>query len=165
MCTPILCGVSSDGAKKAGPHKRAPPSVRCLFLNDLFGRLAQAALKGGQLGVKDHLQPGHGVDHGLHRLVGGQQHVGGDVLQGDHLLDLLTLGVEDVGQSGLLQGHGLDDVGDGLGTGGVAGGDNGHSHNSVCSFKCIERLLAVCYARRADWVTKRAPRNAGRSLK
>ena len=67
--------------------------------------------------------------------------------EGHHLLDLLALGVEDVGQSGLLQGHGLNEIGDGLVSGGGAGGNYRHTHSKLYSFFCcIEPLLQPFYA-------------------
>ena len=113
MCTVILCPVSSDGYKKAGPHEE--PRLGG------FGYSWTAASSAGL-----HRQPSK-ADSLEWRIISSWDTAltmdstdllvasstsGGDVFQGHHLLDLLTLGVEDVGQSGFLEGHRLNDVGD-----------------------------------------------------
>lgn len=110
---------------------RHPPVERC-SVHRLIA-VAQTAVEDGQLGLENHLQAGHGPHHGLHRLVDGHQDLGGHIGHGHNLLDFLTLGIEDVGKGGLLQGYRFNDIGDGPRASGVAGGDYGHSHGEILS--------------------------------
>lgn len=75
---------------------------------------AEAGTEELELPLEDHIQLGHGADGLLHAAVELQKLLRADVLHLDDPLELLPLGIEDVGQGGLLQGHGLDDVGNGL---------------------------------------------------
>lgn len=80
----------------------------------------------------------------LDTLVEAQKLCRVDVGQADSALELFAFGIEDVTECGLLQGNGLDDISDRLAAGGLAWGDNGHTHyRSTFLFESSKRISAA----------------------